>query len=78
MRPSVNAGVVICTPTGRRERAPRETGTCMAGSPARLGGSVKMSARYMASGSLVFSPRPNAGVGAVGESTASQCVNAWS
>ena len=38
-------------------------GVLMAGRPARLGGSVKMSARYISSGSLVFSPSANAGVG---------------
>src|SRR4051812_7714773 len=41
-------------------------GTDIAGSPARLAGTANTSFKYIASGSLIFSPRPNAAEGAVG------------
>ncbi len=43
----------------------------IAGSPARFAETVKMSERYIVSGSLVFSPSLNAGVGVVGPVTKS-------
>ena len=42
--------------------------------PARFAGTVKMSARYICSGSAVFSPRRKAGVGVVGVATTSQAA----
>ena len=48
------------------------------GMPARLAGTVKMSARYMASGSAVFSPKRNAVEGVVGVATTSHVSSACS
>ena len=53
-------------------------GTDRPGMPARLAGTVKMSARYIASGSAVFSPKRNAGEGVVGVATTSQDSRACS
>ncbi len=53
-------------------------GTDNPGMPARLAVTVKMSARYMASGSSAFSPSRNAGVGVVGVTIASTSANASS
>ena len=52
------------TAAGRRPPAPE--GTAVAGTPARFAGVVKMSERYMASGSSTFSPSRKAADGAVG------------
>ena len=48
----------------------------MPGSPARFTGIVKMSDRYIVSGSSVRSPSANAGVGATGMATTSTRSNA--
>ena len=56
----------------------RPHGTLIAGTPARFAGIVKMSDRYMASGSSVFSPIRNAVVGDVGETSTSKRSNARS
>ena len=57
----------------RRRAAPRmrPTGRLMAGRPARLTAETKMSARYIDTGSSVFSPARKAGVGVVGVSSRS-------
>src|SRR5258706_5509334 len=52
--------------------ADRPAGTVSPGVPARLAPIVKMSLRYIASGSASFSPRRNASVGAAGISMKSQ------
>src|SRR5438094_10611900 len=51
-------------------------GRARAGRPARLTEMVKMSDRYMVSGSAVFSPRRKAVVGATGVTSASQRASA--
>ena len=62
-----------------RQAARREPhGTDRPGMPARFAGTVKMSARYICSGSAVFSPRRNGGVGVVGVATTSQARKACS
>ena len=53
---------------GRRRN---RTGTLIDGSPVRLALTVKMSFKYICTGSLVFSPSLNAGVGVVGVATTS-------
>ena len=53
-------------------------GTDMPGIPARLHDMVKMSDRYMVSGSWVFSPSLKAGVGHVGVAITSHVLNASS
>ncbi len=64
---------------GRRAgRAARPQGSDSAGRPARFAGTVKMSARYICSGSPVFSPRRKAGVGVVGVAITSQPAKAAS
>jgi hypothetical protein len=50
----------------------------MAGTPARFALTVKMSARYICSGSSVFSPRPNGGIGLVGMAITSAASKARS
>ncbi len=60
----------ICRPMGSAALV-KPQGRLRPGSPARLHGRVKTSFRYIASGSLTFSPMRKAGVGEVGESTAS-------
>ena len=49
----------------------------IAGSPARLVGTVNTSFKYMAMGSLVFSPMAKAALGAVGVRMASTFSNAF-
>ena len=51
-------------------------GIPMPGTPARFAGIVVMSLRYMASGSLSFSPSLNAVVGAAGDTSTSTCPKA--
>ena len=48
----------------------------MAGKPARLAGIVHKSDKYISSGFFVFSPKPNAGVGVVGDKIKSTLSNA--
>ena len=55
-----------CAPTGSPSLLP--TGRLSAGSPASEIAQTKMSARYIETGSSVFSPARNAGVGVVGVS----------
>src|SRR5262249_1284949 len=65
---SSNGRAVSWKPTGTRS-PPRSTnppGTLIAGTPARFALTVKISARYICSGSSAFSPRPNGGMGLVG------------
>ena len=54
-----------CSESGS-PRSSNPEGTAIAGSPARFAGTVKMSDRYMASGSSTFSPSAKAAVGLVG------------
>src|SRR6185312_4005484 len=56
---------MIWSDNGRPSSSEPE-GTATVGSPTRLAGVVKMSERYMASGSSTFSPRRKAAVGVVG------------
>src|SRR5262249_31578615 len=74
---SESSGPRSCTALGRR-RALSPTGTVSPGMPARLAPMVKMSLRYMASGSSTFSPSLNASVGAAGSNITSQRANASS
>src|SRR3546814_266862 len=62
---SSNALPIICKPSGSPSRF-SAAGTDIAGSPARLAGTANTSFKYIASGSAVFSPSPNAADGAVG------------
>ena len=62
---SSNWRPVSCRPSGKRS-ALNPQATLIAGSPARLALTVKMSARYICSGSSVRSPSLNAAVGLVG------------
>src|SRR5690606_5672210 len=64
--PSENIGPTSWAPMGRPSDRP--TGRLRAGSAARLMEQVKMSARYIATGSAVFAPALKAGVGVVGVS----------
>jgi len=65
-----------CRPMGRPvEEKPH--GTDIPGIPARLADKVKMSDKYMVSGSSTFSPILNAGVGAIGDTMTSQLSNAF-
>src|SRR3546814_4058296 len=66
---------MICKPSGSSSRF-SAAGTDMAGRPARLAGTANTSFRYMASGSAVFSPSPNAADGAVGARITSHVSNA--
>ena len=62
---SSNGRPRICRPMGSAAlgEAARHA---QAGKPGEVAGSVKMSLRYIASGSSIFSPSRNAGVGDVG------------
>src|SRR5262249_29894924 len=64
MRFSENAGPTSCNPTGRPSLSP--DGIEIPGRPARLTGTVRMSQAYMAHGSSIRSPMPNATVGEAG------------
>src|SRR3989338_4570287 len=57
---------ISCTPIGRPD-AVNPQGTESAGTPAKLAGIVKISERYIASGSVSFSPILKGGVGVVGD-----------
>ena len=61
---SENCGPVSCNPTGSPSESPQ--GIESPGSPAMLGGMVRTSEAYIASGSCVFSPSLKATVGEVG------------
>ena len=61
---------MIWRPTGRPALVGAH-GTLIAGSPARLAGSVYTSERYMESGSVDLSPSAKAAVGEVGQTIAS-------
>src|SRR6185312_187683 len=63
---SAKFGAMSWAPSGKPSDRP--TGKLTAGRPARLTGQTKMSARYIATGSSVFSPALKAGVGVVGVS----------
>src|SRR2546426_1080170 len=63
------------SPIGRPAPS-KPQGRARAGRPARLTEMVKMSDRYMVSGSAVFSPRRKAVVGATGVTSASQRASA--
>ena len=67
---------MICRPSG--SPSPESpAGTEIAGTPARLAGTVKTSFKYIAIGSSVFSPMAKAADGAVGvrmQSTLSKAV----
>ena len=69
---------VSCTPIGSPVAGENPHGTLIAGRPVRLALTVKMSSRYIWSGSLVFSPSLNAGVGVVGVAITSARSNARS
>src|SRR6202040_2570931 len=73
---SSKARPMICKPSG--SPSPESpTGTAIAGTPARLAGTVKTSFKYIAIGSSVFSPMAKAADGAVGvrmQSTRSNAV----
>src|ERR1700754_3637566 len=75
--PSSNALPISCSPSGKPLSA-RPAGTESPGRPARLTVTVKTSFRYMETGSSVFSPTPNAGLGVAGVSNTSQFSNALS
>ena len=68
---------MICSPSGSPSRF-SAAGTDIAGSPARLAGTANTSFRYIASGSAIFSPSPNAADGAVGARITSQLAKACS
>ncbi len=71
---SENCGPRICRPTGSPSERPH--GIESPGSPAMFGGIVSTSARYMASGFAVFSPKRKATVGEVGLSSTSKSSKA--
>src|SRR3989344_4345937 len=79
-RDSSKCGAISCSPKGSflPSRSTTPQGTESAGIPIRFAGTVKTSARYMASGSLLFSPILNAGVGVVGVAITSTSLNACS
>ena len=56
---------MICSDSGKLSRE-KPDGTAIAGMPTRFAGAVKMSDRYIDSGSSVFAPILNAGSGVVG------------
>ena len=64
--------------TKRRSLARSPAGTARPGNPAMFTVTVKMSSRYIASGSPDFSPNPKAGDGVVGVSTKSTLLHASS
>src|SRR5437867_11248245 len=72
---SLSSGPTNCTARGRPEPA-SPSGTASPGIPARLAPIVKMSLKYIARGSVVFSPSRNASVGATGSNMKSQRPNA--
>src|SRR5699024_7301843 len=74
-RSSARAGARIWKPTGRPSSL-SPFGSDRPGTPARFAGMVATSLRYMANGSSTFSPKANAVVGAVGETSTSACSNA--
>ena len=67
----------MCRPMGKLLFV-KPHGTDIAGSPARFADIVKISDRYILSGSPVFSPILNAAVGDVGVNMQSQDLNALS
>src|SRR5882724_5322658 len=71
---SENCGPINCRPTGRPSDRPH--GIERPGSPAMLGGIVRTSVRYMASGLSAFSPILKATVGEVGLTRTSKRSNA--
>src|SRR5919204_3534165 len=71
---SENWGPISCSPTGSASESPH--GIESPGRPARFGGIVSTSARYIASGFAVFSPSLNATVGDVGLTRTSKRSNA--
>ena len=73
---SSKARPVICRPSGNPS-VESPAGTEIAGTPARLAGTVKTSFKYIAIGSSVFSPIAKAAEGVVGvrmQSTRSNAV----
>src|SRR5277367_2357376 len=74
---SANGGAINCMPIGRLfESYPH--GIAMPGKPARFTEIVKMSDRYIVSGSFIFSPSLKAVVGATGVTIKSHCSKARS
>src|SRR5262249_41512078 len=73
---SENCGPISWRPTGRPSERPH--GIEIPGMPAMLDGIVSTSARYMANGFSVFSPRRNATVGDVGLTSTSKRSNSAS
>ena len=67
---------MIWKPTGSPSSSAKPEGSDMPPIPAILTGMVAMSLRYIASGSLAFSPILNAVVGHVGETSTSALINA--
>src|SRR6266850_5335128 len=67
----------IWQPRGRPDEV-KPDGRERAGTPARFAVTVKMSERYIARGSSVFSPRRKAGPGTVGTARTSHDANARS
>src|SRR5213079_3175102 len=79
MRASSSAFPRSCSPIGNFfpfSDWANPKGTLMPQIPARFAALVKISARYICKGSVVFSPSLNAGVGDVGETRASTFSNA--
>src|SRR5262245_16238030 len=74
---SSKAFPITCRPMGSPARSTPQ-GTTSPGSPARFTEMVRMSERYMVSGSSMRSPRRNAVVGATGVTSASQRAKACS
>ncbi len=66
---------MVCRPIGSPALV-NPQGCDSAGMPARFGATVRMSARYICSGSPIRSPNLNAGTGEVGVTIASQLENA--
>ena len=76
---SCRAGPSNCNPTGNffpLSPVVNPQGVLMPQMPAKFAAMVKISARYIWSGSFDISPILNAGVGAVGETMASTLVKA--
>jgi serine/threonine-protein kinase len=74
-RDSAKGGPMSCSPTGSPCPSSPQ-GRLMAGTPARLAGSVHTSARYIASGSSTFAPSGQATTGEVGVASTSTFWNA--
>ncbi len=78
MRSSFIAGAIIWNPAGSPSSSAKPEGTDIPPMPAKLVGIVAMSLRYIAIGSLAFSPILKAVVGAVGDTRTSAFPKALS